>query len=194
MIINFLNNQRLMKQIVMTMMLCLAALTATGQTPNEGDVREKMFEAKVRELVYRLHISDEQKPKFVPIYRRYCDEMAATWGNDHPRGPKRMKEGKEGKANNDVKQQPKPQKPTTGKEAAELQKRKMERQQKAQAVRIKYIDELATVLDAEQVSRFFEVEGKIQKKLMDRKKHPKGMKRKDGKKGKNGKKRQERKD
>ena len=52
----------------------------------------------------------------------------------------------------------------------------MERQQQAQALRLKYIDEFATVLSAGQVNKFFEVERNIQKKLMDRKMHHKGKK------------------
>lgn len=162
-----------MKQLLISMLLCLTTLTAAAQATTQGNMEEKVFDAKVRELVYRLHITDEQKAKFVPIYRRYNDEMRATWG-EHPKGPKGKKgDKKDGKGQKDVKPQ-KPQKPATGKEAAELQKRKMERQQRAQAVRMKYIDELGTVLDADQVSRFFEVESKIQKKLMERKHTPKG--------------------
>ena len=42
----------------------------------------------------------------------------------------------------------------------------MQRQQQAQAIRLRYVDEFTTVLTASQVSRFFEVESEIQKKLM----------------------------
>jgi hypothetical protein len=44
----------------------------------------------------------------------------------------------------------------------------MIRQQKAQTIRMKYIDEVATVLNASQLNRFFEVESKIQLKLKAR--------------------------
>jgi hypothetical protein len=44
----------------------------------------------------------------------------------------------------------------------------MELQQQAQGIRMKYIDKLATVLNADQVERFFEVESIIQKKLKER--------------------------
>ena len=44
----------------------------------------------------------------------------------------------------------------------------MEMQQRAQGIRMKYIDKLATVLNAEQVDRFFEVESIIQKKLKEK--------------------------
>ena len=42
------------------------------------------------------------------------------------------------------------------------------RQQQAQAIRLRYVDEFSTVLSASQVSRFFEVENDIQKKLLQR--------------------------
>ena len=177
-----------MKQLLISMLLCLTTLTAAAQAPTQGNINEKVLDAKVRELVYRMHITDEQKAKFVPIYRRYNDEMRATWG-EHAKGPKGKKgdkDKKDGKGQQGVKPQ-KPQKPATGKEAAELQKRKMERQQRAQAVRMKYIDELGAVLNADQVSRFFEVESKIQKKLMERKKNPRGKHGKTSRAGKPGK-------
>ena len=50
-------------------------------------------------------------------------------------------------------------------------KKRMECQQQAQALRLKYLDEFATVLSAEQVNKFFQVEHNIQKKLKDRKMH-----------------------
>ena len=59
-----------------------------------------------------------------------------------------------------------PTKALTDKERLELTKRKMQRQQQAQAIRLRYVDEFTTVLSASQVSRFFEVESEIQKKLM----------------------------
>ena len=44
----------------------------------------------------------------------------------------------------------------------------MQRQQQAQTIRMRYVDEFSTVLSAGQVSRFYEVESEIQKKLMQR--------------------------
>ena len=61
-----------------------------------------------------------------------------------------------------------PIKPSTSGDAAAITKRKMELQQKAQGIRMKYIDKLASVLNAEQVERFFEVESIIQKKLKEK--------------------------
>ena len=99
----------------------------------------------MRELVYRLHITADQQKKFEPIYRSYCEEMSALWA-----------------------ERKRPIKPSTSSDAAAIAKRKMEMQQRAQGIRMKYIDKLATVLNAEQVDRFFEVESIIQKKLKEK--------------------------
>ena len=62
----------------------------------------------------------------------------------------------------------KPIKPSTSTDAAAKAKRKMEMQQRAQGIRMKYIDKFATVLNANQVDRIYEVESIIQKKLKER--------------------------
>ena len=108
-------------------------------------INERYFQAKVSELALRLEMTETQKTKFIPIYRRYSEEMRATVG---------------------IRQRPTKQ--LTDEERLELTKRKMQRQQQAQAIRIKYIDEFSTILSASQVSRFFEVESEIQRKLMER--------------------------
>ena len=62
----------------------------------------------------------------------------------------------------------KPIKPSTSTDAAAKAKRKMEMQQRAQGIRMKYIDKFASVLNADQVDRIYEVESIIQKKLKER--------------------------
>ncbi len=146
-----------MKQMIITMLLVLSAMTATAQEQKSNEINEKYFNAKVSELVYRLDINDEQKAKFVPLYRQYNEEMRNVMGT-------RMK------------QKSRDHKKPTDEEKLARTKQRMERQQQAQAIRIKYLDEFSKVLSAQQVNKFFEVENKIQKKLMDRKNHHKGMK------------------
>ena len=121
----------------------MATIIASAQ--NVQKINERYFQAKVSELALRLEMTDSQKTKFKPVYRRYSEEMRQTVG---------------------VKQRP--SKSLTDEERLELTKRKMQRQQQAQAIRIKYIDEFSRFLSASQVSRFFEVESEIQKKLMER--------------------------
>lgn len=127
------------------MVLMLIGLTTVANEDNNGSLNERLYKAKVRELVYRLHITADQQKKFEPIYRSYCEEMTALWA-----------------------ERKRPIKPSTSSDAAALAKRKMEMQQRAQGIRMKYIDKLATILNAEQVGRFFEVESIIQKKLKEK--------------------------
>jgi len=150
-----------MKQMFLATLLFLSTFSVAAQNEKNDSIHEKFFNAKVRELVYRLDISDEQKAKFVPIYRRYNDEMRTAMGAS-------MK--KSGDRKGSRAQQPKPKQRTSA-DVAAAQKKMIERQQKAQAVQMKYLDEFAQVLDARQLSRFFEVEKKIQKKLFERKNH-----------------------
>jgi hypothetical protein len=128
---------------IMIILLLMTSVIASAQDAQK--INERYFQAKVSELALRLEMTDSQKSKFIPVYRRYSEEMRATVG---------------------VKQRP--TKPLTDKERLELTKRKMQRQQQAQAIRLRYVDEFTTVLSASQVSRFFEVESEIQKKLMQR--------------------------
>ena len=134
-----------MKKVLLSMLLFVVSTAAMAQSPKGKEVNERLFDARVSELVYRLKMTDEQKTRFVPIYRRYSEEMVAAWG-DHRKSAT----------------------PTTSEEAAELAKRRMERQQRAQAIRIKYIDEFAKVLDTRQVRILYAVESQIQQKLKAR--------------------------
>lgn len=134
-----------MKKIMILIVVMLIGLTSMANDNSNGSLNERLYKAKVRELVYRLHITPDQQKKFEPIYRSYCDEMKELWAS-----------------------RKRPIKPSTSNDAAAIAKRKMEMQQRAQGIRIKYIDKLATVLNAEQVDRFFEVESIIQKKLKEK--------------------------
>ena len=133
-----------MKKIMIWMTMALVCLTAMAGEGNRS-LNERFYQAKFKEMVYRLHITAEQQKKFEPIYRDYCEEMTDLW-NDRKR----------------------PIKPSSSSDAAAIAKRKMEMQQRAQGIRMKYIDRFATVLNANQVDRFYEVESIIQKKLKQR--------------------------
>lgn len=133
------------KRIMLLLLVTLIGLTTAAQDKKEGSLNERLYKAKVRELVYRLHITPEQQKKFEPIYRSYCEEMSALWA-----------------------ERKRPIKPSTSSDAASIAKRKMEMQQRAQGIRMKYIDQLATVLTPNQVEHFFEVESVIQKKLKEK--------------------------
>lgn len=142
-----------MKKIVIILLLAMVGLQATAQGQgNNSSLNERFYQAKLKEIVYRLHITDQQKKKFEPMYRSYCEEMRALW-NERSR----------------------PIKPSTSTDAAEMAKRKMEMQQRAQGIRMKYIDKFATVLNVKQVDRFFEVESAIQQKLKERRNKARGQ-------------------
>lgn len=135
-----------MKRFLISLLIGFSALTAFGQEKSEA-VNQRYFEAKIRELVYHLNLTDQQKEAFIPIYRRYNDEMRAVVG-----------------------ERKKPEsRPGTSEEAAAVTKARIDRQQQAQSIRMKYVDEFATVLEPDQLSRLYEVEGQIQRKLMNRK-------------------------
>ena len=140
-----------MKKIVITLIAGLAALTAFAQEKGE-DMSQRFFDAKIREFVYMLEITDAQKPDFVAVYKLYNDEMRATIG-------KKEKPDK---------------RPDTPEAAAAAVKSRLENQNKAQEVRIKYVDQFAKVLEPKQLLRLYDVEAQIQHKLMDRQNGPKG--------------------
>ncbi len=159
-----------MKQTMMTMLLVLVAMTTAAQDKDHKKLRENFFNHKVEELTQTLNMSEEQKEKFVPIYRRYNDEMRAAIG------PRKLGERKPPK---DCDKKPRKEfdnkKPALSEEEQlERTKRKMENQQKAQAIRLKYVDEFATVLTAQQVNQLFEVEKDMAKRIVKRNSHYKG--------------------
>lgn len=140
------------KLIIIFLLMPLTLYSVAQESGNKTSLNERYYQAKVRELVYRLNITSQQQKKFEPIYRRYCEEMTALWA-----------------------ERKKPISPNTSSNAAAIEKRKMEMQQRAQGIRMKYIDEFAKVLNARQVEEFYEVESAIQKKLKERRNQARGQ-------------------
>jgi len=135
-----------MKRSLTTLLILFLSLASFAQETGEN-VSQRYFDAKIREFVYRLELSDRQKEQFIPIYKKYNEEMRESVG-ERPR--------------RDVR-------PATAEEAAALEKARIERQQTAQSIRLKYVDTFATVLTPDQLGRLYQVESDIQKKLMGRK-------------------------
>ena len=135
-----------MKRFLLSILISLTAFSAFAQEP-EASVNERYFEAKIREFVYQLRLTDEQKAQFVPLYKRYNDEMRASLGEpERPTAP-----------------------PATAEEAAAWEKKRIKNQQTALEIRLKYVDEFAAVLDPNQLLRLFHIEGQILQKQMNRK-------------------------
>ena len=153
-----------MKKSFILIAMLLVAFTAAAQEKKDQDPKERFFQARVKEMVYRLNITDEQKPEFVKVYRSYSAAMHEAVGQKPKRegvqkGENQQKEGNQAKPE---------RRKITMEEAVKLEKGKVERQQKAQAVKLQYIDEFAKVLKPEQLVRFFGVEQQIQQKLNSR--------------------------
>lgn len=153
-----------MKKSFILIAMLLVAFTAAAQEKKDQDPKERFFQARVKEMVYRLNITDEQKPEFIKVYRAYSAAMHEAVGQKPKRegvqkGENQQKEGNQAKPE---------RRKITMEEAVKLEKGKVERQQKAQAVKLQYIDEFAKVLKPEQLVRFFGVEQQIQQKLNSR--------------------------
>lgn len=141
-----------MKKIIIVVLLTLVSWNMASAEGGRSSLNERFYQAKLRELVYRLRITEAQQKKFEPIYRSYCEEMTELWA-----------------------ERKNPIPPSTSTRAAAIEKRRMELQQRAQGIRMKYIDKFAAVLNAQQVERFFEVESDIQKKLKERQQQARGQ-------------------
>ena len=161
-------------------MLLVSFTMAAQNKGNREEMKEKFFQAKVKEMVYRLDITDEQKPEFVKVYKAYTEDMREAFGEGMPNRPMPpkggMKKGEKPQANP---AEAKPErKQLTMEEVVKIEKDKVARQQRVQAVKLQYIDEFAKVLDAKQLSRFFAVEAQMQNKLRAKQQgahHGKGM-------------------
>ena len=168
------------KSLFFIAMLLVSFTMAAQDNGNREEMKEKFFQAKVKEMVYRLDITDEQKPEFVKVYRAYTDAIKEAYGEGRPSRPMPPKGGmKKGEKPQADQAEAKPErKQLTTEEVVKIEKEKIERQQRVQAVKLQYIDEFAKVLDAKQLSRFFNVEAQIQNKLRAKQqgaRHGKGM-------------------
>lgn len=168
------------KSLFFIAMLLVSFTMAAQDKGNREEMKEKFFQAKVKEMVYRLDITDEQKPEFVKVYKAYTEDMRNAFGEGMPNRPMPPKGGmKKGEKPQGNPGEAKPErKQLTMEEVVKIEKDKVARQQRVQAVKLKYIDEFAKVLDAKQLSRFFAVEAQMQNKLRAKQQgahHGKGM-------------------
>lgn len=124
-----------------------AAAIAQPQQPrherNREEVNQQLFEAKCTEMCCRLKLTDDQKAKFVPLYKEYDTKIRQVWHKYR----------------------------VAKKDATSAEKEKMhiKRQQKVQEVRLKYIDDFSKILTEEQFSQFLRIEKEMQNRVMLRK-------------------------
>lgn len=137
-----------MKRLVIALLLiaCVMPVVAQGQrrayrNGGKQEFSERFFEAKVNTVVSAMQLSDEKKDAFVPIYRDYSVEIIEAWNELEPQ---------------------------TGDDAEQL-KAEMLRQEKTQAIRVKYTDRFLKVFTPGEVRKFFKIENEIQRRVKARK-------------------------
>lgn len=170
-----------MKKSLILIAMLLVAFSAAAQDKKDQDPKERFFKAKVKEMVYHLDITDEQKPEFVKVYRAYTDEVSQLMRDGRQMPPK--DQARKGEKPRHEKGEKPERKQLTKEEAAKAVKDRLEKQTKFQTenaarqakineVKIKYVDQFAEVLTPGQLNRFFVVEQQIQQKMRKRQPAP----------------------
>lgn len=142
-------------QFLLALFFSLSTLAvAQPQQPrherSREEVNRQLFEAKCTEMCSRLKLTNEQKTKFVPLYKAYDAKIRQVWQKYR----------------------------VTKKEASSAEKAKMQikRQQKLQEVRLDYIDKFSKILTDSQFDEFLRIEKEMQNRVRYRK-NAKGSKR-----------------
>lgn len=124
----------MMKKLIIAVILSAVGLVALAQT---RAFNQKLFNAKLAEMVQQLHITEAQQPQFAKIYEDYSREMIRVWNENQPASSAEL----------------------------EQMRAEMARQEQIQSIRLRYLDRLSTVLADDQLTRFFAVEKAIQKRI-----------------------------
>lgn len=124
----------MMKKLIIAVLLSAVGLVALAQT---RAFNQKLFNAKLAEMVQQLHITEAQQPQFAKIYEDYSREMIRVWNENQPASSAEL----------------------------EQMRAEMARQEQIQSIRLRYLDRLSTVLADDQLTRFFAVEKAIQKRI-----------------------------
>lgn len=166
-----------MKKSLILIAMLLAAFSVAAQDKKDQDPKERFFQRQVKEMVYHLDITDEQKPEFVKVYKAYTEAIREVPPQQRPNRPSPQKDSfKKGKKPRPGQGEKPERKQLTKEEAAKAVKDRLERQTKFQTenaarqakineVKVKYVDKFAEVLTPEQLNRFFMVEQQIQQKM-----------------------------
>ncbi len=183
-----------MKQFILTVLLLITATATSAQQKDDENFAKRLFEARLAEISLRLNLTDEQKSKFAPIYEQYCNEMSElrerprnghlppmkpgmhsdrkseTKPGMHHNRKLGMKTGMRPERKSEMKNDMRPESKENISDAEKVKhmKERMEKQKKAQEIRLNYADKFATVLSDKQLVDFYEVENEIQGKLHKR--------------------------
>ncbi len=126
--------------MILYLLLAVIALPVLAQTDKTRHFNQRLFDAKVEQIARSLNMSEEKKERFAPIYKEYSEEMIKTWNELVSHSDDEM----------------------------EQMKFSLRRQEQSQAIRLKYTDRFATVLSADEIRKFYQVENEIQKRLKAR--------------------------
>ena len=142
-----------MKKIIpILLFISVLLICLDGQSQNGGRfqiLRERMIQAKLREIKTRLNLDAATFDRFRPIYLKYNGEMSEIdFG----------KLGKLMKVDSDS---------LTSEEADQLIVNQLESAKKMIAIREKYYQEFKTVLSSQQIVRLYQTEADIRKKVQE---------------------------
>lgn len=135
------------KSLLFVLLLFVGSLATAAQSSRTRSFSQRLFDAKVAEISHCLNMSKEKEKKFVPIYREYSEEMIRAW--------------------NEL--------VTNSTDETEQLKQSVRRQERSQAIRLKYTDRFATVLSAAEIQKLYKVENEIQRRLRERKNRARGQ-------------------
>lgn len=144
-----------MKYYLIFLITLLMSFPMSAQNPDKADAQCRFFEAKTTEMCKRLRLTDEQKARFIPIYKAYDQDMRKAW----------VKYCVKKDSKDDV----------------QRTKMRLMRQKKLQEIRLSYIDKFGKVLTDKQVEKFYKVESDIQRQAKHRREVHKHGKPKAGK-------------
>jgi Spy/CpxP family protein refolding chaperone len=139
-----------MKKII-TIFILLISITGSLSTRAQARfplLRERINQAKLREIRFRLNLDEETFQKFRPVYLRYEDEVA---GVDLQRlaGLNRIDADS-----------------LTNEQADVLLNNQMEVAKKLLVIREKYSHEFRTVLRPQQIIKLYQTEAELRRKVM----------------------------
>ncbi len=129
-----------MKRLIIYILTAILCTPAMAQQNSKRMFNKRLFEAKVAQIAKTLNMTEEKKAQFMPIYKEYSEEMINTW--------------------NELSE-------TSGNEIEQM-KLGMKRQERSQAIRLKYTDRFAEVLTPQEIRKFYKVENEIQRRLKER--------------------------
>jgi len=140
-----------MKKISALLLFLLLLINVNAKSQAEARfplMRERIMQAKLREIKYRLNIDQKTFDNFRPIYLKYNQELS---GIDF------FKLGRLMKINSDS---------ISAEEAEQMITKQIESARKILSIREKYYKEFKTVLSPQQILKLYQTEAEIRNKVM----------------------------